>query len=53
MSKKLRVYLDTSVLNFYYADDTPDKRDVTIAFFREIENDVYKEIEIGTPEEVL
>ncbi len=41
MRKKLRVYLDTSVLNFYYADETPDKRDATVEFFSEIEEEVY------------
>lgn len=31
--KKLRIYLDTSVVNFLYADDAPDFRRVTEAFF--------------------
>lgn len=31
--KKLRVYLDTSVINFLFAEDAPDMRDVTIDFF--------------------
>lgn len=31
--KKLRIYLDTSVVNYLYADDTPEKRDATWAFF--------------------
>lgn len=33
--KKLRIYLDTSVINFMYADDAPEKRDATIEFFVE------------------
>lgn len=32
--KKLRIYLDTSVINFVYADDAPEKRDATLDFFR-------------------
>ena len=31
--KKLRVYLDTSVINFLFADDAPEKRDATREFF--------------------
>jgi hypothetical protein len=31
--KKLRVYLETSVINFLYADDAPEKRDITREFF--------------------
>jgi predicted nucleic acid-binding protein len=31
--KPLRLYLETSVWNFCFADDAPDKRDATIAFF--------------------
>ncbi len=27
--KKLRIYLDTSVINFLFADDAPEKRDAT------------------------
>lgn len=33
MKKKLKIYLDTSVINFLFADDAPEKRDVTIDFF--------------------
>jgi predicted nucleic acid-binding protein len=36
--KKLKVYLDTSVLNFYYAKDAPDKMVITKVFFREVRN---------------
>lgn len=32
--RKLRIYLDTSVINFFYADDAPEKRAATRAFFR-------------------
>lgn len=31
--KKLRIYLDTSVINFLYADDAPEKREATVQFF--------------------
>ncbi len=32
--KKLSIYLDTSVINFLYADDAPEKRDATKDFFQ-------------------
>jgi predicted nucleic acid-binding protein len=31
--RKLSIYLDTSVINFLYADDSPDYKNVTIDFF--------------------
>jgi predicted nucleic acid-binding protein len=31
--KPLQLYAETSVWNFYFADDAPEKRDATIAFF--------------------
>jgi len=31
--KKLHIYLDTSIISFLYADDTPEKRDATKEFF--------------------
>ena len=31
--RKLKLYLDTSVWNFFFADDAPEKRDVTKDFF--------------------
>jgi len=34
--KKLSLYLETSVWNFVYADDAPEKRDATKAFFTEV-----------------
>jgi len=33
--KKLRIYLDTSVINFLFADDAPDFRRVTEEFFEQ------------------
>ena len=34
--KKLRIYLDTSVISFMFADDAPEKRDVTREFFERV-----------------
>jgi len=34
--KKLRLYLDTSVINFLFADDAPEKRDATLEFFEHV-----------------
>lgn len=31
--KKLKIYLDTSVINFLFANDSPEKQDITIEFF--------------------
>lgn len=31
---KLSIYLDTSVLNFLFADDAPEKKEITIDFFQ-------------------
>ncbi len=40
--KKLKLYLETSVWNFYYADDAPEKRDITIKFFDIIRTGKYE-----------
>ena len=34
--RQLRVYLDTSVINFLFADDSPDFRKATEDFFMNI-----------------
>ena len=34
--KKLKIYLDTSVINFLFADDAPQKRDWTVEFFERV-----------------
>ena len=34
--KKLKVYLDTSVINFVFADDAPRERDVTLKLFEQL-----------------
>jgi predicted nucleic acid-binding protein len=33
MDKRLKIYLDTSVPNFLFADDSPEKKEITIDFF--------------------
>lgn len=37
-----KIYLETSVFNFYFADDAPDKRDDTIRLFEEIRQGKYE-----------
>ena len=40
--RKSEIYLDTSVINFLFADDAPEKRDITIDLFENyIQNKVY------------
>jgi hypothetical protein len=39
MNKKLKIYLDTSVINFIISEQSPEKKEVTIDFF---ENHLYK-----------
>lgn len=40
--RKLNVYLDTSVLNFLFADDAPELREITIEFFNEyVKNQIF------------
>ena len=39
--KKLKLYLDTSVISHIFADDTPDKKTDTIKLWNEISNDKY------------
>jgi hypothetical protein len=33
MNKKLKIYLDTSIINFLFADDAPDLKEINIDFF--------------------
>ncbi|OQW91922.1 MAG: hypothetical protein BWK78_03195 [Thiotrichaceae bacterium IS1] len=40
--KKLKLYLETSVWNFYYADDVPEKQAITRQFFHSLPNDKYE-----------
>ena len=39
MMKKLKIYLDTSVINFLFADDAPEKKEIAIDFFENYIND--------------
>lgn len=37
-----KIYLETSVFNFYFADDAPDKREDTLRLFDEIQQGKYE-----------
>ncbi len=39
--KKLKVYLDTSVINFLFADDTPELKTATIDFFENLSEGLF------------
>jgi predicted nucleic acid-binding protein len=59
MNKKLKIYLDTSVINFLFSEQSPEKREITIDFFENYLNDynvyissiVYDEIDNTRNEE--
>ena len=40
--KRPQLYLETSVWNFFFADDAPEKRDITMAFFDKIKDGEYE-----------
>ncbi|MBI4654875.1 MAG: PIN domain-containing protein [Nitrospirae bacterium] len=40
--KKLQLYLETSVWNYYFADDAPEKREITLRFFDKIREGEYE-----------
>jgi predicted nucleic acid-binding protein len=40
--KRLQLYLETSVWNFYFADDAPEKKDITISFFEKVKQGEYE-----------
>lgn len=40
--RKLKLYLETSVWNFFFADDAPEKRDITKEFFDSVKKGVYE-----------
>jgi len=40
--KKLKLYLETSVWNFYFADDSPEKKEITLHFFERVEHGEYE-----------
>lgn len=41
MGKKLKLYFDTSVFNFAFADDTPDKKAITLKLIDEVKTNKY------------
>lgn len=40
--KKPQLYIETSVWNFYFADDAPEKKDITHTFFNKIKKSEYE-----------
>lgn len=40
--KKLKLYLETSIWNFYFADDAPEKKEITLKFFDKIKQGEYE-----------
>lgn len=39
--RKPKLYLESSVWNYYYADDAPEKRDITREFFKNVKEGLY------------
>ena len=44
MDRKLKIYLDTSVINFLFADDAPELKKITIDFFENYLENYHVEI---------
>jgi hypothetical protein len=42
MAIKPRLYLETSVWNFVFADDAPEKKHITLTFFDKVKEDEYE-----------
>lgn len=40
--KRPQLYLETSVWNYYFADDAPEKREITLSFFDKIRQGEYE-----------
>ncbi len=40
--RKLKLYLETSVWNFYFADDAPEKKEATLQFFEQVKKGKYE-----------
>src|SRR3990170_2392275 len=40
--KKLQLYIETSVWNFCFADDAPEKKEITLRFFEKVEQGEYE-----------
>ena len=45
--KKLKLYFDTSIFNFAFADDAPDKKVITLKLIEEVRKSIY-EVYIST-----
>lgn len=41
MGKKLKLYFDTSVFNFVFADDAPDKKTITLKLIEDVKTSKY------------
>lgn len=39
--RKLKIYIETSTWNFYFADDAPEKKEVTRRFFQRIQDGIF------------
>ena len=39
--KKPQLYIESSVWNFYFADDAPEKKEITHTFFNKIKESEY------------
>lgn len=51
--KKLKLYIETSVWNFLFADDAPEKKTATERFFKEVEAGKYEIFISGVVEEEM
>ena len=40
--KRPQLYIETSVWNFYFADDAPEKKEITLTFFEKIRQGEYE-----------
>lgn len=40
--RKLKLYIETSTWNFFFANDAPEKRDITKGFFTSIKENIYE-----------
>jgi predicted nucleic acid-binding protein len=42
MNKPIKLYLETSAWNFYFADDAPEKQAATLSFFEQVKQGAYE-----------
>jgi predicted nucleic acid-binding protein len=42
MNKPIKLYLETSAWNFYFADDAPEKQAATLQFFEQVKQGAYE-----------